>query len=132
MLTGSVWCNEKGDNTCEICDQDHIGLRVKMAGGHCPSRWQEVTCTKGKFSGGFDISAFGALQEGKVSPRAILQRPMAGSQVPYCPIEKEMSDSWSPLDPSTFKKIIDVEVERVRGFLVDTIAPCRERLKILG
>uniref|UniRef100_A0A251TD61 Uncharacterized protein n=1 Tax=Helianthus annuus TaxID=4232 RepID=A0A251TD61_HELAN len=82
---------------------DHIGLRLKMAGGHCPSRWQEVTCAKGKFSGGFDISAFGALQEGKVSPRAILQRPMAGSQVPYCPIEKKMSDSWSPLDPSTFK-----------------------------
>ncbi|MFS7937177.1 putative protein ENHANCED DISEASE RESISTANCE 2 [Helianthus anomalus] len=38
-----------------------------------------------------------------LSPRAILQRPMAGSQVPYCPIEKKMSDSWSPLDPSTFK-----------------------------
>ncbi|KAF5783619.1 putative protein ENHANCED DISEASE RESISTANCE 2 [Helianthus annuus] len=153
-----------------------------MAGGHCPSRWQEVTCAKGKFSGGFDISAFGALQEGKVSPRAILQRPMAGSQVPYCPIEKKMSDSWSPLDPNKKKecasnqaayypigvdvflsprkidhiarllelpkvessgkiphllvvnlqKIIDVEVERGRGFPVDTIAPCRERLKILG
>ncbi|MFS8016546.1 putative protein ENHANCED DISEASE RESISTANCE 2 [Helianthus anomalus] len=185
---------------------------------------------------------------GSVSPRAILQRPMAGSQVPYCPIEKKMSDSWSPLDPSTFKvdkkkecasnqaayypigvdvflsphkidhitrllelpkvessgkirhllvvnlqvytfipptlfqneydgegmssvlyfklsenyeelplhfkenirvrwsishvssshrssfhmKIIDDEVERVRGFPVDTIAPCRERLKIFG
>ncbi|KAF5763833.1 putative protein ENHANCED DISEASE RESISTANCE 2 [Helianthus annuus] len=171
-----------------------------------------------------------------LSPRAILQRPMAGSQVPYCPIEKKMSDSWSPLDPSAFKvrghnylkdkkkecasnqaayypigvdvflsprkidhiarllelpkvessgkiphllvvnlqiplypptlfqneydgegmsyvlyfklsdnyeelplhfkenmrKIIDDEVERVRGFPVDTIAPCRERLKILG
>ncbi|KAJ0678099.1 putative protein ENHANCED DISEASE RESISTANCE 2 [Helianthus annuus] len=30
------------------------------------------------------------------------------------------------------QKIIDDEVERVRGFPVDTIAPCRERLKILG
>ncbi|KAF5785705.1 hypothetical protein HanXRQr2_Chr10g0431801 [Helianthus annuus] len=43
------------------------------------------------------------VEQEKVSPRAILQRPMAGSQVPYCPIEKKMSDFWSPLDPSTFK-----------------------------
>ncbi|XP_071696031.1 uncharacterized protein [Rutidosis leptorrhynchoides] len=171
-----------------------------------------------------------------LSPKGILRRPIAGSQVPYCPIEKKMSDCWSPLDPSVFKvrghnylrdkkkecaanqaafypigvdvflsprkidhiarlielpkvepygkippllvvnlqiplypaaifqheydgegmsivlyfklsehydelplhfqenirKIIDDEVERVRGFPVDTIAPCRERLKILG
>ncbi|XP_076894090.1 uncharacterized protein LOC143546278 [Bidens hawaiensis] len=171
-----------------------------------------------------------------LSPKAILQRPIAGSQVPCVPLEKKMTDSWSPLDPSTFKvrghnymkdkkkewassqaafypigvdvflsprkidhiarllelpkvessgkipsllvvnlqiplyppgifqqefdgegmsfvlyfklsdnydelplhfqenirKIIDDEVERVRAFPVDTIAPCRERLKILG
>ncbi|XP_076897751.1 uncharacterized protein LOC143551130 [Bidens hawaiensis] len=171
-----------------------------------------------------------------LSPKAVLHRPVAGSQVPCCPIDKNMSDCWSPLDPSTFKvrghnylrdkkkenasneaafypigvdvflsqrkidhisrliqlptiessgkipsllvvnlqiplypptifqseydgegmsfvfyfklsenyeqlplhfqenirKIIDDEVERVRGFPVDSIAPCRERLKILG
>ncbi|KAI3726070.1 hypothetical protein L1987_65867 [Smallanthus sonchifolius] len=170
------------------------------------------------------------------SPKAVLQRPTAGSQVPCCPIDKEMSDCWSPLEPSTFKvrghnylrekkkenalneaafypigvdvflsprkidhisrliqlptiessgkvpsllvvnlqiplyppalfqheydgegmsfvfyfklsenyeelplhfqenirKIIDDEVERVKGFPVDSIASCRERLKILG
>ncbi|KAI3768657.1 hypothetical protein L2E82_19487 [Cichorium intybus] len=170
------------------------------------------------------------------SPKAVLQRPTAGSQVPCCPIDKKMSDCWSPLEPSTFKvrghnylrdkkkenasndaafypigmdvflsprkidhiarllelpnfessgkvppllvvnlqiplyppalfqheydgegmsfvfyfklsenyeqlplhfqenirKMIDDEVERVRGFPVDTITPCRERLKILG
>lgn len=38
-----------------------------------------------------------------VSPRAPLQRPIAGSQIPYCPPEKKMSDCWSPIDPSTFK-----------------------------
>lgn len=38
-----------------------------------------------------------------VSPKGVLQRPAAGSQVPCCPIEKKMSDCWSPLDPSTFK-----------------------------
>ncbi|KAK9067250.1 hypothetical protein SSX86_014576 [Deinandra increscens subsp. villosa] len=170
------------------------------------------------------------------APKAVLQRPIAGSQVPCCPIDKKISDCWSPLEPSTFKvrgpnylrdkkkeyasneaafypigcdvflsprkidhvarliqlptfessgkvppllvvnlqiplyspalfqheydgegmsyvfyfklsenyeelplhfqenmrKIIDDEVERVRGFPVDSIASCRERLKILG
>ncbi|XP_057521894.1 uncharacterized protein LOC130801945 [Amaranthus tricolor] len=37
-----------------------------------------------------------------VSPRAPLQRPIAGAQIPYCPPEKKMSDCWSPIDPSTF------------------------------
>ncbi|KAL2898427.1 Protein ENHANCED DISEASE RESISTANCE 2-like [Bienertia sinuspersici] len=38
-----------------------------------------------------------------VSPRAPFQRPIAGSQIPYCPPEKRMSDCWSPIDPSMFK-----------------------------
>ncbi|XP_058227748.1 uncharacterized protein LOC131336102 isoform X1 [Rhododendron vialii] len=38
-----------------------------------------------------------------LSPRALLKRPTAGSQVPYCPLEKIMSDCWSPIEPSTFK-----------------------------
>ncbi|XP_057488816.1 uncharacterized protein LOC130774766 isoform X1 [Actinidia eriantha] len=36
-------------------------------------------------------------------PKALLKRPIAGSQVPYCPLEKKMSDCWSPIEPSTFK-----------------------------
>ncbi|GFY83039.1 CW14 protein [Actinidia rufa] len=133
-----------------------------------------------------------------VSPKALLTRPLAGSQVPYCPLEKKMSDCWSPIEPNTFKvrgqnylrdkkkifcskrccilsiplypatifqneydgegmsyvlyfklsenyskelplhfqenirRLIDDEVERVRGFPLDTVAPFRERLKILG
>lgn len=38
-----------------------------------------------------------------LSPKALLQRPIAGSQVPFCPLEKVLSDSWSPIEPSTFK-----------------------------
>ncbi|MBA0624751.1 hypothetical protein Godav_010043 [Gossypium davidsonii] len=30
-------------------------------------------------------------------------RPKAGSQVPFCPIEKKMFDCWSHIDPGTFK-----------------------------
>ncbi|VVA90721.1 unnamed protein product [Arabis nemorensis] len=133
-----------------------------------------------------------------------LKRPIAGSQVPFCPIEKKMVDCWSIIDPnsfrvrgktyfrekkkefapshaaynpfgvdvflsehkinhvaqyvklpvtttspklpsilvvnvqnfrSIFKKafgLIDDEVEKVQGFPMDTTAPFRERLKILG
>ncbi|XP_057486779.1 uncharacterized protein LOC130772891 [Actinidia eriantha] len=38
-----------------------------------------------------------------LSPKALLTRPLAGSQVPYCPLEKKMSDCWSPIEPNTFK-----------------------------
>ncbi|XP_021737884.1 uncharacterized protein LOC110704414 [Chenopodium quinoa] len=38
-----------------------------------------------------------------VSPRAPVKRPIAGSQIPYCPPGKKMSDCWSPIDPNTFK-----------------------------
>lgn len=32
-----------------------------------------------------------------------LQRPIAGSQVPFCPIDKKMLDCWSHIEPGTFK-----------------------------
>ncbi|PON67445.1 hypothetical protein PanWU01x14_102480 [Parasponia andersonii] len=38
-----------------------------------------------------------------LSSKMLLQRPVAGSQVPFCPIEKKILDSWSPIEPSTFK-----------------------------
>ncbi|KAI7991162.1 hypothetical protein LOK49_LG12G02286 [Camellia lanceoleosa] len=38
-----------------------------------------------------------------LSPKAFLRRPNAGSQVPYCPLEKIMSDCWSPIEPSIFE-----------------------------
>ncbi|XP_050224123.1 uncharacterized protein LOC126673855 [Mercurialis annua] len=37
------------------------------------------------------------------SPKALLQRPIAGSSLSYCPIEKKMPDCWSPIEPSSFK-----------------------------
>ncbi|KAG7033149.1 hypothetical protein SDJN02_07202 [Cucurbita argyrosperma subsp. argyrosperma] len=37
------------------------------------------------------------------SPRAPLQRPIAGTSVPHCPLEKRMPNCWSPIDPSVFK-----------------------------
>ncbi|XVE84946.1 hypothetical protein DITRI_Ditri17bG0052400 [Diplodiscus trichospermus] len=37
------------------------------------------------------------------SSKMLLQRPKAGSQVPFCPIEKKMFDCWSHIEPGTFK-----------------------------
>ncbi|KAJ6846767.1 uncharacterized protein M6B38_283170 [Iris pallida] len=46
--------------------------------------------------------------EGHATPplfatKAFLERPLAGTQVPLCPLEKKMMDCWSQIDPSTFK-----------------------------
>jgi len=32
-----------------------------------------------------------------------LKRPIAGSQVPFCPIDKKMLDCWSTIDPNSFR-----------------------------
>ncbi|XP_022726937.1 uncharacterized protein LOC111282913 isoform X2 [Durio zibethinus] len=37
------------------------------------------------------------------SSKMLLQRPKAGSQVPFCRIEKKMFDYWSHIEPGTFK-----------------------------
>lgn len=38
-----------------------------------------------------------------VSTKAILEKPLAGSQVQFCALEKKMLDSWSPIEPNTFR-----------------------------
>lgn len=38
-----------------------------------------------------------------LSSKMLLQRPIAGSQVPFCLIEKKIMDSWSIVEPGTFK-----------------------------
>ncbi|CAL5321215.1 unnamed protein product [Camellia sinensis] len=38
-----------------------------------------------------------------LSSKMLLQRPIAGSQVPFCPVDKKMFDSWSHIEPNTFK-----------------------------
>ncbi|KAK7271727.1 hypothetical protein RJT34_27863 [Clitoria ternatea] len=37
------------------------------------------------------------------SPRAIRQKPLAGSLIPCCLIEKQTPGSWSQIDPSSFR-----------------------------
>ncbi|XP_010491089.1 PREDICTED: uncharacterized protein LOC104768745 isoform X2 [Camelina sativa] len=32
-----------------------------------------------------------------------LKRPIAGSQVPFCPVDKKMLDCWSTIDPNSFR-----------------------------
>ncbi|KAM7484305.1 hypothetical protein LguiA_000314 [Lonicera macranthoides] len=38
-----------------------------------------------------------------LSSKSLLQRPIAGSQVPFCPLDKDMFDSWSTVEPRIFK-----------------------------
>ncbi|XP_042496805.1 uncharacterized protein LOC122075728 [Macadamia integrifolia] len=38
-----------------------------------------------------------------LSSKMLLQRPIAGSQVPFCSVEQKLLDSWSHVDPCTFK-----------------------------
>ncbi|XP_071693743.1 uncharacterized protein [Rutidosis leptorrhynchoides] len=37
------------------------------------------------------------------SSKMHLQRPIAGSQVPFCPVDKKDLNSWSPVEPKTFR-----------------------------
>ncbi|KAJ4851215.1 hypothetical protein Tsubulata_032767 [Turnera subulata] len=37
------------------------------------------------------------------SSKMILHRPIAGSQVPFCPLEKKMVDCWSQIEPGSFR-----------------------------
>ncbi|KAK6116481.1 hypothetical protein DH2020_049774 [Rehmannia glutinosa] len=37
------------------------------------------------------------------SSKTLLQRPIAGSQVPFCPLGKRVPDSWSDVEPGTFR-----------------------------
>ncbi|XP_074309790.1 uncharacterized protein LOC141644219 [Silene latifolia] len=39
----------------------------------------------------------------RLSSKTLLQRPIAGTQVPFCPIDKRVMDSWSQIEPSTFR-----------------------------
>ncbi|GFP80053.1 hypothetical protein PHJA_000148700 [Phtheirospermum japonicum] len=39
----------------------------------------------------------------KLSSKTLLQRPIAGTQVPFCPLGKRVPDSWSEIEPGTFR-----------------------------
>ncbi|XP_057542366.1 uncharacterized protein LOC130820844 [Amaranthus tricolor] len=39
----------------------------------------------------------------RFSSKTLLQRPLAGSQVPFSPIEKEIMNSWSIIEPNSFR-----------------------------
>ncbi|XP_057993896.1 uncharacterized protein LOC110671174 isoform X2 [Hevea brasiliensis] len=45
----------------------------------------------------------GHLNNTLFSSKPVLQRPIAGSQVPFCPIEKKMLNCWSHIEPCSFK-----------------------------
>ncbi|CAA0818321.1 Protein of unknown function (DUF1336 [Striga hermonthica] len=58
----------------------------KKAASKIPFKWKE----------GHPTSAL-------LSSKKFLQRPIAGSQVPFCPLGKRVPDSWSAIEPGTFR-----------------------------
>ncbi|CAL0298995.1 unnamed protein product [Lupinus luteus] len=38
-----------------------------------------------------------------LSPRPLKQKLLAGSSVPFCPIQKQTPGSWSPIEPNSFR-----------------------------
>ncbi|XP_027358823.1 uncharacterized protein LOC113867622 isoform X1 [Abrus precatorius] len=38
-----------------------------------------------------------------LSPKAFKQKPLGGSLIPFCPIEKQTPGSWSPVESSSFR-----------------------------
>ncbi|KAJ6431169.1 hypothetical protein OIU84_018625 [Salix udensis] len=68
-------------------------------------------------------------------PAAIFQSESDGEGTNYV-LYFKLSDSYSKELPThfqeSFRRLIDDEAEKVKGFPVDTIASFRERLKILG
>ncbi|KAF7819656.1 uncharacterized protein G2W53_025111 [Senna tora] len=62
------------------------------------------------------------------SPKAIKQKPLAGSSIPFCPVDKQITGSWSPIEPSSFKV-------RGKNYLRDKkkeFAPCSAAFYPLG
>lgn len=58
------------------------------------SPWHLILKKKLTFVSLFNVS---------VSTKMQLQRPVAGTQVPFCPLEKKMLDCWSIIEPSSFR-----------------------------
>lgn len=56
-----------------------------------------------KKAGFFSFKSKGENPNTIISMKTSLQRPIAGSQVPLCPVEKKVFGSWSHIEPGSFK-----------------------------
>ncbi|XP_059448417.1 uncharacterized protein LOC132179678 isoform X2 [Corylus avellana] len=73
-------------------------VEKRRSSSPCPPSSRRKTTSKLSFRWR-EANANGVL----LSSKMLLQRPIAGSQVPFCPIDKKMLDSWSNIEPKIFK-----------------------------
>ncbi|KAL0450604.1 UNVERIFIED_CONTAM: hypothetical protein Slati_1616800 [Sesamum latifolium] len=81
---------------CLACDESLDGKRKSQSLGG-PSTRKRLSLTPSlKWKEGQDHTSL-------PSAKAIIQRPIAGSQIMCSPLEKKMRESWSWIEPNSFK-----------------------------
>ncbi|KAL6552990.1 hypothetical protein OROGR_006832 [Orobanche gracilis] len=95
-ISGTGSSRNYGLISCLACDECLDGKRKSEIVGSSSRRRRLPLTTSFKWKEG---------QENPILSMAkpIIQRPIAGSQVMFSPLEKKMSESWSQVEPNIFK-----------------------------
>ncbi|KAG8384749.1 hypothetical protein BUALT_Bualt04G0150800 [Buddleja alternifolia] len=83
---------------CLVCDESLDGKRKSPSQGGLSTKKRVSLAPSFKWREGQE-------KENPIlsSTKPVIQRPIAGSLIRCSPLEKKMSECWSPIEPSTFK-----------------------------
>lgn len=96
------YCGVQLNASCLPCLIPNVGLieKKRSLSNSPPSSKKKASLLKLSFK---RRSADGHENNNFFSSIKFVERPKAGSQVPFCSAEKAMPGSWSPIEPSSFK-----------------------------
>ncbi|KAL0327212.1 UNVERIFIED_CONTAM: hypothetical protein Sangu_1799200 [Sesamum angustifolium] len=85
-------------NNCLPCLASTVPIEKRRSLSSSPPSMRKKAATKlpFKWKEGNPAANF-------LSSKPLLQRPIAGSQVPFCPLGKRVPDTWSDVEPGTFR-----------------------------
>ncbi|KAL0296940.1 UNVERIFIED_CONTAM: hypothetical protein Sradi_6746100 [Sesamum radiatum] len=85
-------------NNCLPCLASTVPIEKRRSLSSSPPSMRKKAATKlpFKWKEGNPAANF-------LSSKPLLQRPIAGSQVPFCPLGKRVPDTWSGVEPGTFR-----------------------------